>query len=193
VGIAGLTPDEPSGTPEHGRDPHRRDFQPHLIKAVGGRTWHGHAYGPAGPTVFLTPATVAQPLQPVAAAADRRLIEPGGLTARQQPWSRQPPPQNTARAGRVHVLLTVRRFAWATAWGPCAPVESGGEPVGWQPWRRQLQEQTRALGLVCAPHDDGSVPLAEDSRLWGVPLKARPPGLGTRPQMLATYRIAGPR
>jgi hypothetical protein len=115
VGIAGLTPDDPSGTPEHGRDPHRRDFQPHLIKAVGGRTWHGHAYGPAGPTVFLTPATVAQPLQPVAAADDRRLIEPGGLPARQQPWSRQPPPQNTARAGRVHVLLTVRRFAWATA------------------------------------------------------------------------------
>jgi hypothetical protein len=186
VGSAGLTTSDPSGPPAHGRSHHRRDVQPHRIQAVVVRTGHGHAYGPAGTTVCLPTATVAQPLQPCAAADDRRLLANGCRTERQPPWRLPHPPQPTARAVCVHVLCTGRLGAWATAsrW-PCAPEDSGGAPVGWPRWRRQLQEQTRALGLVVAQHAYGIVPLAEYARLVGVTINDRPPGIGTRPHMLA--------
>jgi hypothetical protein len=85
-------------------------------------------------------------------------------------------------------------FALATAYRwPCEQEESGGEPVGWQRWRRQLQEQTRDLVIVFAQHSYGIFHLAEYSLLLGVNIKDRPPGIGTRPQILAKYRIAGHR
>ena len=62
VGITGLTTYDQYGTPEHGRQHHRRDFQPHPINAVVVRQWHGRDYGPGGQTVFLTNASVAKPL-----------------------------------------------------------------------------------------------------------------------------------
>jgi hypothetical protein len=51
VGITGLTSDDQYGTPEHGEQPHRRDFQPHPINAVVVRKWQGTDYGPRGKTV----------------------------------------------------------------------------------------------------------------------------------------------
>jgi hypothetical protein len=64
VGITALTTYDQYGTPEHGRQHNRRDFQGHPIHAVVVRKWNGRDYGPAGKTVFLTNATVEQPLQP---------------------------------------------------------------------------------------------------------------------------------
>jgi hypothetical protein len=43
--------------------------------------------------------------------------------------------------------------------------------------------------MVCAQGDDGIVHLAEYSLLVGVKLKDVPPGLGTRQDVLATYRL----
>jgi Transposase DDE domain len=194
VGIAGLTTYDQYGTPEHGRHHNRRDFQPNLINAVVVRKWNGHEYGPAGKTVFLTNAAVDQPLQPFDDYDDRSLIENCCIKESKQQWSLKHPPQKTARAVRVHVIFTLLMFALATAYRwQCEQEESGGEPVGWQRWRRQLQEQTRDLVIVFAQDSYGIFHLAEYSLLLGVNIKDRPPGIGTRPQILAKYRIAGPR
>ncbi len=115
VGITGLMTDDQYGTPEYGRAHHRRDFQPNLINAVVVRKWNGHEYGPAGKTVFLTNASVEQPLQPFDDDDDRSLIEHGCINESKQQWSLQHPPQKTARAVRVHVMFTLLRFALATA------------------------------------------------------------------------------
>jgi hypothetical protein len=66
---------------------------------------------------------------------------------------------------------------------------TGGEPVGWQRWRRQLLEHTRHLGIVFAQGAYGSFHLAEYSLLSGVKLKDVPPGIGTFPEILAKYRL----
>jgi hypothetical protein len=194
VGIAGLTTYDQYGTPEHGRHHNRRDFQPNLINAVVVRKWNGHEYGPAGKTVFLTNAAVDQPLQPFDDYDDRSLIENCCIKESKQQWSLKHPPQKTARAVRVHVIFTLLMFALATAYRwQCEQEESAGEPVGWQRWRRQLQEQTRDLVIVFAQDSYGIFHLAEYSLLLGVNIKDRPPGIGTRPQILTKYRIAGPR
>ena len=190
VGIVGLTTDDQYGTPEHGRHHNRRDVQPNPINAVVVHQGNGHADGPAGTTVFLTNAPVDTPLQPFDDDDDRRLIEHGSLTESKQPWSLQPPPQKTARAVRGHVLFTVLLFALATAYRwPGAPEDRGGEPVGWQRWRRQLLEQTRDHVIVVAQDGDGIFHLAEDSWRLGVNIKDRPPGIGTHPQILAKYGL----
>lgn len=75
VGITGLTTYEQYGTPEHGRYHNRRDFQPNLIHAVVVRTWHNRDYGPGGKTVFLTQASVEQPLRPFDDYDEHSLIE----------------------------------------------------------------------------------------------------------------------
>ena len=117
-------------------------------------------------------------------------IEHCRIKERQQPWSVQHPPQKTARAVRVHGMLTLLLFALATAYRwPCAHEDTGGEPVGWQRWRRRLLEHTRDLGIVFAQGYDGSFHLAEYSRLVGVNIKDPPPGIGTRQQILAQYRL----
>ena len=61
--------------------------------------------------------------------------------------------------------------------------------MGWQRWRRQLVAQTRDQGMVLAQGCYGIVHLAEYSLLVGVNIKARPPGIGTRPQVLAKYGL----
>ena len=61
----------------------------------------------------------------------------------------------------------------------------GGEPVGWQRWRRQLLAQTRDQMIVCAQGHYGIFPLAEYSRLVGVQLTDVPPAIGSRQQVLA--------
>jgi hypothetical protein len=63
VGIPGLTTYDQYGTPEHGRQGNRRDFQANPINAVVVRQWSGRGYGPAGKTVFLTNAPVDKPLR----------------------------------------------------------------------------------------------------------------------------------
>ena len=68
-------------------------------------------------------------------------------------------------------------FALATAYRlRCEQEASGGEPLGWQRWRRQLLEQTRDHVIVCAQGYDGIFPLAEYSLLLGVNIQDHPPG-----------------
>jgi hypothetical protein len=194
VGRASLTMDAPYGTPEHGRQHNRRDFQPNPLHAVVVRQWHGRGDGPGGKTVFLTNAAVQPSLRPFDDDDDRRLIEQGCLKARQQPWRLTPPLQKIARAVRVHVVCTLRMCALAPAYRwPCAQEEAGGELVGWQRWRRRLLEQMRDQVIVCAQDDDGICHMAEYSRRLGVNRKDRPPGLGTRQEVLATSGLTAHR
>ena len=190
VGITGLTTYDQYGTPEHGRQHNRRDFEPNPINAVVVRKWHNRDYGPAGKTVFLTNASVAQPLRPFDDYDERSLIENCCIKESKQQWSLKHPPQKTARAVRVHVMFTLLMFALATAYRlQCEQEDTGGEPVGWQRWRRQLLEHTRDLVIVFAQDAYGIFHLAEYSLLVGVNIKDRPPGIGTRQQLLAKYRL----
>jgi hypothetical protein len=191
VGITGLTTYDQYGTPDHGRHHNRRDFQPNPLNGVVVRTWHGRDYGPGGTTVFLTNASVDKPLQPFDDDDDRCLIEHGCIKESKQPWSVKQPPKKTARAVRVHVVFTLLMFALATAYRlQCEQADSGGEPLGWQRWRRQILEQTRDHVIVFAQNCYGIFQMAEYSLLLGVKLKDVPPGIGTRQQILAKYRLA---
>jgi hypothetical protein len=190
VGITGLTTYDQYGTPEHGRHPNRRDFEPNPIHAVVVRTWNGHEYGPGGKTVFLTNATVDKPLQPFDDYDDRSLIENCCIKEAKQQWDLGHPPQKTGRAVRVHVVFTLLMFALATAYRlQCEQGETGGEPVGWQRWRRQLLEQTRDKVIVFAQGWYGIFHIAEFALLVGVKLKDRPPGIGTPQEVLAKYGL----
>jgi Transposase DDE domain len=190
VGITGLTTYDQYGSPEHGRRQHRRDFQPHPINAVVVRQWRGKDYGPGGKTVFLTNASVAKPLQPFDDYDDRSLIENCCIKEAKQQWDLGHPPQKTDRAVRVHVMFTLLMFALATAYRlECEREARGGEPVGWQRWRRQLLEQTRDQVIVFAQGYYGIFHLAEYSLLLGVKLKDVPPDIGSRQQVLAKYGL----
>jgi hypothetical protein len=190
VGITGLTTYDQYGTPEHGRQHNRRDFQPHPINAVVVRKWQGKDYGPGGKTVFLTNASVAEPLQPFDDYDDRSLIENCCIKEAKQQWDLGHPPQQSERAVRVHVMFTMVMFALATAYRlQCAREAIGGEHVGWQRWRRQLREQTRDKVIVFAEGHYGIFHLAEYSLLLGVKLKEIPPDIGSRQQVLAKYRL----
>ena len=154
------------------------------------RTWNGREYGPGWKTVCLTNAAVDKPLRPFAAADDRRLMENCCIQESQQPWRLKHPPQKTARAVCVHVIFTLLMFALATAYRlPCEQDDMGQEPVGWQRWRHQLLEQTRDQVIVCAQGYYGIFHMAEYSLLVGVNIKDRPPGIGTRQQILAKHGI----
>jgi hypothetical protein len=191
VGIAGLTTYDQYGTPEHGRQQHRRDFEPNRINAVVVRIWKNRDYGPGGKTVFLTNAPVDKPLQPFDDYDERSLIENCCIKESKQQWSVKHPPQKTARAVRVHVLFTLLLFTLATAYRlQCERADTGGEPVGWQRWRRRLLQQTRDHVIVFAQDCDGIFHIAEDSLLLGVKLKDVPPGIGTRRDILAKYKLA---
>jgi hypothetical protein len=115
------------------------------------RQWHGRDYGP-GETVFLTNAPVDKPLQPFDDDDNRSLIENGYIKESKQQCSLKHPPQKTTLAVWVHVLFTLLMFALATADRLRREQEaSGGEPVSWKLWRRQLLEQTRDHIIVFAP------------------------------------------
>jgi Transposase DDE domain len=190
VGITGLTTYDQYGTPEHGRHANRRDFQGNRINAIVVRTWQGRDYGPGGKTVFLTNASVQQPLQPFDDYDDRSLIEHCCIKEAKQQWDLGHPPQKTARAVRVHVMFTLLLFALATAYRlECEREATGGEPVGWQRWRRQLLEQTRDKVIVFAQGSYGIFHLAEYSLLLGVRLKDKPPSIGTYQDILAKYEL----
>jgi hypothetical protein len=154
------------------------------------RQWHGRDYGPGGKTVFLTNASVQQPLQPFDDYDDRSLLENCCIKEAKQQWELGHPPQKSARAVRVHVVFTMLMFALATASRlQGEPAATGGEPVGWQRWRRQRLEHTRNLVIVFAQGAYGIFHLAEYSLLSGVTLKDVPPGIGTLPEILAKYRL----
>jgi hypothetical protein len=191
VGMTGLTTDDQYGTAKHGRHANRRDFPPHVINAVVVRTWPGREYGPGGKTVFLTNAVVQPPLQPFDDDDERRLSEHCGIKEAKPQWALGHPPQQNERAVRVHVLLTLLRCALATAYRwRCEQEAVGGEPVGWQRWRRQLVEQTRDQVIVCAQGWYGIFHLAEFALLRGVTRKDMPPGIGTAQEVLAKYGLA---
>jgi hypothetical protein len=83
-------------------------------------------------------------------------------------------------------------FALATAYRlECEREAMGGEPVGWQRWRRQLPEQSRNKVIVFAQGWYGIFPLAEFALLVGVKLTDLPPGIGTLQDLLAKYRLTG--
>jgi Transposase DDE domain len=190
VGITGLTTYEQYGTEEHGRYHNRRDFEPNPINAVVVRKWNGKDYGPGGKTVFLTNAAVQQPLKPFDDYDDRSLIENCCIKEAKQQWDLQHPPQKTARAVRVHVMFTLLLFALATAYRrQCEREALGGEPVGWQRWRRQLLEQTRDQVIVFAQGAYGIFHIAAFALLMGVNLKDVPPEIGTRREILAKYGL----
>jgi hypothetical protein len=151
AGVTALTTDDQQGTPDHARQADRRDCHANPIQAAVVRTWHGQGDGPGGNTVFLTNASVQNPLQVFGDDDARRLMEHGCLEATKPPWGWGPPPQNTPRAVRVHVMLTLLLCALATAYRrPCEHEDTGGEPVGWQRWRRQLLERTRDHVIIFA-------------------------------------------
>jgi hypothetical protein len=187
--LSGLRPDAQDGTPEPGRQPHRRAFPPTPMHAVVVRTWHHRAAGPAGQTVFLTKASGNQPWRPCDDDEARRRIEPGSLQARQPPWRVTPPPQTTARAVRVHVMVT---------WLLCA-FDGLSAAVCARGYRRRACRLAALVppapgahagaGLRLCPSPYGISHRAESSRRVGVHIHARPPGIGTRPQRLATYRL----
>jgi hypothetical protein len=190
VGITGLTTYDQYGMPEHGRHANRRDFQSNLINAVVVRTWQGRDYGPGGKAVFLTNGSVQQPLRPFDDYDDRSLIENCCIKEAKQQWDLGRPPQKTARAVRVHVMFTLLMFALATAYRlQCEREATGGEPIGWQRWRRQLLEQTRDKVIVFTRGYYGIFHLAEYSLLLGVRLKDKPPSIGARQHVLAQYGI----
>jgi Transposase DDE domain len=190
VGITGLTTSDQYGTVEHGRHANRRDFQANPINAVVVRKWHGRDYGPGGKTVFLTNASVQQPLRPFDDYDDRSLIENCCIKESKQQWELSHPPQKTARAVRVHVIFTLVMFALATAYRlRCEQEALGEEPVGWQRWRRQLLEQTRDKVIVFTQGHYGIFHLAEYSMLLGARLKDVPPGIGTLSEVLARYGL----
>jgi hypothetical protein len=190
VGMTGLTTYAQDGTPEHGRHHHRRDLQPNPINAVVVRKWHNRDDGPGGNTVFLTNVAVAKPWPPFDAYDDRSLIEHCGIKESKQQWRLKHPPQNTARAGRGHVLFTLLLFALATAYRRQGEqAEAGAEPIGWQRWRRQLLEQTRDMVIIFAEASYGIFQIAEYSLLLGGKRKDVPPGIGTRQEILAKYGL----
>jgi hypothetical protein len=190
VGIAGLTSYDQYGTPAHGGHRNRRDFQANPINAVVVRKWHGKDFGPGGKTVFLTNASVQQPLEPFDDYDERSLIENCCIKESKQQWSLRHPPQKTERAMRVHVVFTLLLFGLATAYRlRCEEVEAGTEPVGWQCWRRQLLQQNRDKVIVFAQGYYGIFPMAELVLLLGVKLKDVPPGIGTHQEILAKYRL----
>jgi hypothetical protein len=190
VGITGLTTYEHYGTEEHGRHHQRRAFEANPINAVVVRKWQGKDYGPGGKTVFLTNASVAKPLQAFDDYDDRSLIENCCIKEAKQQWDLKHPPQKNARAVRVHVLFTLLLFALATAYRLQGErVALGGEPVGWQRWRRQLMEQNRDQVIVCAQGAYGIFHIAVFALLMGAKLKDVPPELGTRREILAQYGL----
>jgi hypothetical protein len=139
----------------------------------------------------LTHASVAKPLQPFDDDDDRRLIEHGCIKAAKQQWDLGHPPQQTARAVRVHVLCTLLLFARATAYRlRCEREATEGDSVGWQRWRRQLLEQTRDTVMVFAQGYYGILHRAEYSLLLGVRLKDKPPGVSTYHGILARYGLS---
>jgi hypothetical protein len=72
---------------------------------------------------------------------------------------------------------------------PCEHEETGGQPVGWQRWCRQLLQHTRDLIIVLAQDSYGIVHSVEYSLLVGVNIKHHPSGIGTRQQILAKHGI----
>jgi Transposase DDE domain len=190
VGITGLTTYDQYGSPEHGRQQNRRDFQPNPINAVVVRKWRGKDYGPGGKTVFLTNASVAKPLQPFDDDDDRSLIENCCIKEAKPQWDLGHPPPKTDRAVRIHVMFTLLMFALATAYRlECEREARGGEPVGWQRWRHQLLEQTRDLVIVFAQGYYGIFHLAEYSLLLGVKLKDVPAEIDSLQQVLVKYGL----
>jgi hypothetical protein len=83
--------------------------------------------------VFLTNASVEEPLRPFADDDDLSLIEHCSLKEAKQPWELGHPPQKTRQAVRVHMVFTLLMCALAIAYRlRCEHTEFGAEPVGWQ-------------------------------------------------------------
>jgi hypothetical protein len=186
VGRTGLTPSAPDGPAAHGRHRQRRAVEAHPLPGVVGRQWQGKDEGPGGHPVCLTKAAVATPRPPCEDDDDRRLIAHGGSKEATPPWDLQPPPHQTARAGRGHVVCTLPLCGLATAYRrPGERAALGGEPGGWQRWRRQLLAHNRDTVRVLAPGASGRLQIAVVALLMGANRQEVPSALGTRRESLA--------
>jgi hypothetical protein len=142
----------------------------------------------------LPNASVETPLQPFNDDDDRSLIEHCCIKEAKQQWDLGHPPQKNERAVRVPVVFTLLMFTLATAYRlPCEREATGGEPVGWQQWRRQVLEQSRDKVIVFAQGYYGIFRMAESSLLVGVKLKDIPPDIGSRQHVLAKYGLPARR
>lgn len=140
--------------------------------------------------MFLTNASVTQPLQPFDEYDDRSLLGICCLKEAKQPWELAYPPQKTERAVRVHGVFTLLMFVLATASRlPCERDALGGEPVGWERWRRQRLGQTRDLVIILAEDCFGMFHLTEFALLVRGKLKDVPPAIGPWQEVLAKYGL----
>ena len=142
VGIARMTTYDqygPAGARAIPQPPRLRANPIHRWWSASG--WAG--LWPGAKTVFLTQRQRGAPYSrstTTMIAVSSRLAYQGAKPT----VGPEAPPQKTARAVRVHVVLTLLMFALATAYRlQCEARETGTEPVGWQRWRRQLLQQNR--------------------------------------------------
>jgi hypothetical protein len=95
------------------------------------RQWQGKDDGPGGNTVFLTNASVEEPLRPFADDDDLSLIEHCGLKEAKQPWELGHPPQKTGQAVRVHMVFTLVLLC-STGYARTRPQASPARVCGWR-------------------------------------------------------------
>jgi hypothetical protein len=190
VGMTALPTDDQYGPPAQGGQANRRAFQATPIKAVVACQWPGADDGPGGQTVFRTKAPGEKPVQVLDDDDDRSLIDNCWIKEAKPHWELGYPPQKNARAVRVPVVFTLLLCALAPAYRLQEEREAvGGEPVGWQRWRRQHLEQTRDQVIVLAAGHYGLFHLAAYSLLLGVKRKDIPPEIGSHQQVLAKYGL----
>ncbi len=202
VGIPALTTDDQYGPPEHTRHKHRQDFAGKPLNAVVVRTWNNHEY-PEGGIVYLTNGPVTDPFVVFDDYDWRSVIENGIFKEGKHPWHLGHFPQKTEAAVMVHCSFTLAVMALCTAFRleqaqQTSGLDSADPPLssallqgeGVERWRRRLQAANRDKVIVFVGASYGIFHLAELAVLGGLRLPRLPPGLGSRPAILARYGLA---
>ena len=141
-------------------------------------------------------------LEHVHGVAIQRQMVPYGTTEHGRAYNRgdfQANPINAVVVGQRHgrdygpggkTVFTLLMSALAAVYRlPCEQETFGGQPMGWQRWRRCLLEQMRELVIVLAQGAYSISHLAAYSLLIGVKLKEVRLGIGPRQDILAKYRL----
>jgi hypothetical protein len=202
VGITALTTYDQYGPPEHTRHKNRKDFAGKPLNAVVVRTWNNHEY-PEGGIVYLTNGPVTDPFVVFDDYDWRSVIENGIFKEGKHPWHLGHFPQKTEAAVMVHCSFTLAVMALCTAFRleqaqQTSGLDSAGPPLssallqgeGVERWRRRLQAANRDKVIVFVGASYGIFHLAELAVLGGLRLPRLPPGLGSRPAILARYGLA---
>jgi hypothetical protein len=202
VGIPALTTYDQYGPPEHTRHKNRKDFAGKPLNAVVVRTWNNHEY-PEGGIVYLTNGPVTDPFVVFDDYDWRSVIENGIFKEGKHPWHLGHFPQKTEAAVMVHCSFTLAVMALCTAFRleqaqQTSGLDPAGPPLssallqgeGVERWRRRLQAANRDKVIVFVGAAYGIFHLAELAVLGGLRLPRLPPGLGSRPAILARYGLA---